>query len=109
MSLTSRSCANASRCCGALAAMALLIVYPLIGAAEASAQEETPKPLRIDDAMATRTFGALNPTSISPDGKWVAYTIIDPRKLGAHTDEALEFLPTGAPRAAEGSELWITS
>ncbi len=65
------------------------------------------KPLSIQDALATRTFGIYAPISVSPDGRWVAYTIVDPRKRRSHSENALNFLSTGTPRDAEGAELWI--
>lgn len=65
------------------------------------------KPLSIEDALATRSFGIYAPISVSPDGRWVAYTIVDPRKRRSHSENAPYFLSTGAPRDAEGAELWI--
>lgn len=65
------------------------------------------KPLSIEDALATRTFGIYAPISVSPDGRWVAYTIVDPRKRRSHSENSPNFLSTGAPRDAEGAELWI--
>ena len=63
--------------------------------------------MTIADAIATRSFMSLSPISLSPDGEWVAYTITNPAKRRTHTDDALEYSRTGAPRAAEGAELWI--
>lgn len=67
------------------------------------------KPLTIADAIATRSFMGLSPISLSPDGEWVAYTITNPEKRRTHTDDAIEYMRTGAPRAAEGAELWIAN
>ncbi len=65
------------------------------------------KPLSIADAVATRSFGIYAPISVSPDGRWVAYTIVDPRKRRSHSQNAPVFLSTGAPLGAEGASLWI--
>ena len=65
------------------------------------------KPLSIQDALATRSFGIYAPISVSADGRRVAYTIVDPRKRRSHSENAPKFLSTGAPRYAEGAELWI--
>ncbi|HXE60442.1 MAG TPA: hypothetical protein VN607_07030, partial [Gemmatimonadaceae bacterium] len=65
------------------------------------------KPLSIADALATRTFGIYAPIAVSADGRWVAYTIVDPRKRRSHSENAPGFLSTGAPTYAEGAELWI--
>lgn len=78
----------------------------LTATAPAAAAQQV-KPLSIEDALATRSFGIYAPISVSPDGRWVAYTIVDPRKRRSHSENAPYFLSTGAPRDAEGAELWI--
>jgi dipeptidyl aminopeptidase/acylaminoacyl peptidase len=84
---------------------AAAILY-LTATAPASPAQQV-KPLSIEDALATRTFGIYAPISLSADGRWVAYTIVDPRKRRSHSENAPNFLSTGAPRFAEGAELWI--
>ena len=85
-----------------------IIAVCLTSVCRASAAQQV-KPLTIADAIATRSFMGLSPISLSPDGEWVAYTITDPAKRRTHTDDALEYSRTGAPRAAEGAELWIAN
>jgi dipeptidyl aminopeptidase/acylaminoacyl peptidase len=85
-----------------------IIALSLTSTFRASSAQQV-KPLTIADAIATRSFMSLSPMSLSPDGEWVAYTITNPSKLRTHTDDALEYMRTGAPRAAEGAELWIAN
>lgn len=86
-----------------LSAAAILCLTAMASASRA----QQVKPLSIEDALATRTFGIYAPISVSPDGRWVAYTIVDPRKRRSHSEKAPNFLSTGASRDAEGAELWI--
>lgn len=72
-------------------------------------QAQQVRPLAIADAIATRSFMGFSPISLSPDGEWVAYTITKPSKRRTHTDDAFEYMWTGAPRTAEGAELWIAN
>lgn len=67
------------------------------------------KPLSVADAVATRTFAYFAPISLSSDGAWVAYTIINPLKRRTHADDAIEYLRSGTPRLMEGAELWIAN
>lgn len=72
-------------------------------------QAQQVRPLAIADAIATRSFMGLSPIALSPDGEWVAYTITNPSKRRTHTDDASEYMRTGAPLTAEGAELWIAN
>lgn len=62
---------------------------------------QTPKlqPLNLDDAIAGRSFGIYQHLAFSPDGKWIAYTIIDTtRRLSGKGENPFA-----------GSEVWITN
>lgn len=83
-----------------------LLVTALCLTAGASAQAV--RPLSIDDALDTRTFGYFAPVDLSPDGRWVAYTVSNPRRLKRESRSSVEFQATGIPSLAEGTELWVT-
>jgi len=67
-------------------------------------------PLLVEDALAQRSFPAYMPISLSPDGRWIAYTLEDSRKketkLGAKYGY---YSPTGVTKASEACEVWITN
>lgn len=60
----------------------LLLAAPL---AAPLAAEGTPRPLKVDDIFSLKTVGD---PQISPDGRWVAYTVrtLDPKADSANTD-----------------------
>ena len=49
---------------------------------------------------------ADDPSSISPDGKWLAYTVQDPRKVDRLR---MRHQPYGVGTAQIGTEVWITN
>jgi dipeptidyl aminopeptidase/acylaminoacyl peptidase len=55
--------------------------FVLAGATNATAQ--VPKPLPVRDALDTLQFAQLTPVALSPDGRWLAYTVKNSRKTRA--------------------------
>jgi hypothetical protein len=51
----------------------IYLVMPAVG-------EDRPRPLDLDDVLAQRSFAVRVPTEVSPDGRWVAYTLEDLRR-----------------------------
>jgi dipeptidyl aminopeptidase/acylaminoacyl peptidase len=70
--------------------------------------EAKSRPLSVADAMGQRAFGVRIPIDISPDGRFVAYTLEDPR-LREPTGEMrfFYFSRTGAPVEAQGCDVWV--
>ncbi len=72
----------------------------------ASSQQLTP--LRVEDLLDARQFGALSPMEFSPDAKWLAFGVIrstkDSQKT-VHTEE--HALLTGVPLIVVGQDIWI--
>ncbi len=73
------------------------------------AQQKQLAPLAVEDAISARAFG-LMPISLSRDGHWIAYSLIDPLKVQPPAGESNSWLTrTGAPGSAIGSDVWITN
>jgi len=65
------------------------------------------EPLPIDVALNIRTF-AYPPISVSPDGKWVAYTVFDNARAPAGTGE-YRTSPTGVNSQLRDTDVWVTN
>ncbi len=73
------------------------------------AQEKQLAPLAVEDAISSRAFNIM-PISLSYDGQWVAYSLIDPLRAQVTDGEAHSwFIRSGAPHSAVGSDVWVTS
>jgi dipeptidyl aminopeptidase/acylaminoacyl peptidase len=71
----------------------------------------TQAPLSVDDLLRKRSFTEV-PITLSPDGRWVAYTLINPRRAQVLEGRSATFAPktrNGAPGFARGTELWVTN
>src|SRR5215218_8855512 len=92
--------------------MALLLIASLqIVAAGAGEKAASDRPLPIEESLAALTLAFRTPTDLSPDGKWIAYTLIDPRQ-GRSVDEEERsrfFTETGAPGGVVGCDVWVTN
>lgn len=71
----------------------------------AGAQEA--KPLPIETALGQASFAPYAPIEFSPDGRWVAYTVIYPRLVNQVTVSSW-FTPKGTPSTAIGARVRIT-
>jgi hypothetical protein len=59
--------------------VAALIWVALFLAPVGGARPAPPTPLRIEDALGTLSLAGRPPIDVSPDGRWVAYTLENPR------------------------------
>src|SRR5881396_1130311 len=67
-------------------------------------------PLPIADAFAQLSFNRQSRIELSPDGKWVAYTLSDPRRQNSVRDPKYRiFGTTGAPMLFEDSDVWVSN
>ena len=67
-------------------------------------------PLRIEDALSSLSFQNGVPIDLSPDGKWVAYTLKDPRRGEKIDDERYGFFTRSGVRIFDlGCDVWITN
>lgn len=81
-------------------------------ARDSSAEQKTPEvtPLSVADAIATMSLNHMSAVDLSPDGKWVAYTVSDPRrKRSSLNPQHRVYGPTGVPLFFDGCEVWVTN
>jgi dipeptidyl aminopeptidase/acylaminoacyl peptidase len=59
-------------------------------------------PLPVEDVVGAHSFGLYSPVQISPDGKWVAYVVVDNRRIApSATTSRLQSAVAGPPFAGE--------
>lgn len=77
----------------------------------AQTSPEVHEPLPVEVASGTKSFAAVE-IDLSPDGLWVAYTLVDPRRRklqGLPSDQWRSFTCTGAPYLLANTDLLITN
>src|SRR5262245_40612104 len=90
----------------AMRGLALLLVSVITGSAQSALQ-----PLPIEIASTAKSFAPVE-FDISPDGTWVAYTLIDPRRRklqGIPSDQWKVFTCTGVPYSLANTDLLISN
>lgn len=66
------------------------------------------RPLEIEEVLSAKEFADRVPLALSPDRKWLAYTLIDPkRRLSERTSGGVEFTRTGVPSEWAYGALWL--
>jgi dipeptidyl aminopeptidase/acylaminoacyl peptidase len=67
-------------------------------------------PLPIEESLAAVYFPFRMPTDLSPDGKWISYTLRDPNKaiLADEDERNRYFTDTGVSGNEIGCDIWIT-
>ena len=67
-------------------------------------------PLQIEETLSSLSFQNGVPIDLSPDGKWVAYTLKDPRRGEKIDDERYSFFTRLGVRIFEVScDIWVTN
>src|ERR1044072_5579646 len=77
----------------------------------AASAQSLPQPLPVETASLAKSFAPVE-FDISPDGAWVAYALIDPRRRkiqGLPGDQWKFFTCTGAPYALANTDLLISN
>jgi len=90
----------------AIRGLALLVVCFITASAQSALQ-----PLPVEIASMAKTFAAVE-LDVSPDGAWVAYTLIDPRRRklqGRPSGEWKAFTCTSTPYLLANSDLLISN
>ena len=72
-----------------------------------SAGAQQSRSLRIETALAQPSFPPYTPISLSPDGRWVAYTLSYPNRVKANPLDS-RFTRTGVPNSAAGARVRLT-
>ena len=89
----------------------LLIIALQIVFAGAQEKGTFDRPLSIEESLSALSFAFRTPIDLSPDGKWIAYTLQDPRKGRSVSEEERHryFTETGAPGGQVGCDVWVTN
>ena len=90
----------------AMRGIALLLVSVISSSAQSALQ-----PLPVETASTAKSFAPVD-FDLSPDGEWVAYTLIDPRRRqlqGLPNDRWKAFTCSGAPYMLANTDLLITN
>lgn len=86
------------------------LVSLLTWSIDLAAGQSVLKPLPVENALAMWSFGIRAPIDLSPDGQFVAYTLINQARRETPTNELHQvYRRTGASRDVEGSVLWLTN
>lgn len=72
----------------------------------ALAEVQQARPLAVADVLDIRSFGEISPVVLSPDGKWIAYSVLDNRRTKSESSDA--FTRTGVISRSEG-DVWISN
>ena len=101
--LTSRAIQRVAAC--------LLVVILQIGFAGAKKTVSSTRPLSVEESLSALAFPFRTPIDLSPDGKWIAYTLQDPRKGRSVSEEERYryFTETGVPAGQAGCDVWVTN
>ncbi len=83
--------------------LALCLGFLSLSAAPAQAGA----PLSVDDALAARQFAQLMPIALSPDGKWLAYTVQNHRRMTA--PGVTMYMRAGVPPWGSGTDIYLVS
>ena len=83
---------------------AALFIAPLSLDAQA---RPTTSPLQVQDVLGVREFADRVQVDLSPDGKFVAYTLQNPVRAGSK-DGSRYFGVTGVPRGHRGTDVFVT-
>ncbi|MDB4888804.1 MAG: hypothetical protein JWL61_659 [Gemmatimonadetes bacterium] len=92
-----------------LLATTLLGVTAISSRAQSDAQV---RPLPAVDAVGAKKFALSLPIRLSPDAKWVTYSVIDPRRqpiYGALGNDYAIITPTGVVMTVATSDVWVSS
>ena len=91
--------------------MAVLLILSLEIVAVGDTKKSTSDgPLPVEEALAALSFPFRVPIDLSPDGKWIAYTLKNPDKGKAVDEEERNryFTDTGVPGNQIGCDIWVT-
>jgi dipeptidyl aminopeptidase/acylaminoacyl peptidase len=80
-----------------------VLTYPLYGRERVAAAARP----SIEELLRMKTFPVLMPISVSPDGKYIAYTLQDGARVGETTDAESMDERAGSGRLSRGCEIWV--
>jgi hypothetical protein len=70
--------------------------------------EDAPQPLAVEDALGQRAFATRIPTDVSPDSRWIAFTLEDPSRRQIRGERRYQYhTRTGATVDADACDVCI--
>lgn len=96
------------RCVSFLGLTGLLLANPPLTGAQLPQAKHVADTLAIDDVLGMRTFNIVTQVTLSPSGRWVAFTVRDPHgsfQPAAENDRV--FTARGRSTLVNGAELWV--
>jgi dipeptidyl aminopeptidase/acylaminoacyl peptidase len=87
-----------------------LLCVSVLQAIDMQAQQKR-TPLPVEEVLAASHFSFYTPIDLSPDGRWVAYTLQDSqyRKKTEEGYSLVYFTSTGVNKEVLGGDIWITN
>src|SRR5688572_15884184 len=76
--------------------------------AQTPASPAASAPLDVRDVLAIRSFADRVQLDLSPDGKFVAFALQDPRQAARADERARYFTISGVPRAQVATDIHVT-
>ncbi|HEX6043871.1 MAG TPA: hypothetical protein VFZ22_05235, partial [Pyrinomonadaceae bacterium] len=88
----------------------LLVIALHLVSAFGEGRGASDSPLSVEESLSALSFAFRTPVDLSPDGKWIAYTLQDPRKgrSAAEEERYRYFTDTGVPAGHAGCDVWVT-
>jgi dipeptidyl aminopeptidase/acylaminoacyl peptidase len=83
------------------------VAIVLLGGPSLVSAQRAHKPLPIEEVAGAKSFGLFTPSTLSPDGNWVAFTLIDSRRVPVLSIDSSEKDPAGSFGA--GGDVWIAN
>src|SRR6266480_123289 len=89
---------------------AVTLCSPLAAVLLAGTLAGQARPLSVEDVLGVRQFTDREQVAVSPDGRLVAYALVDPRRAPAlaEADHSSQFSPSGVPVFDRGADVFVT-
>jgi dipeptidyl aminopeptidase/acylaminoacyl peptidase len=86
----------------------IIVLQGLLALQPAARGEDEPRPLAVKDALQQRAFAVRVPIDVSPDARWIAYTVEDPGRRRIRGARRYQYhTRTGAPVHADACDIWV--
>jgi dipeptidyl aminopeptidase/acylaminoacyl peptidase len=80
-----------------------------LGAQAPRAATGTPRPLPIDVLLGASTLAPYSAPAVTPDGRLLAYTVVDAHRAHDEPGPGADVYRTGVPWYARGGDIWLST